>query len=555
MNDTGLPKSVQDWIADGKQDFARWAFNGLGILYHPKQIELAQAIIAREAKYYDLDWANRAGKTTIVMGVHMHQLWYKLWLGTSTYDEWVKADYATLHTAPLNELAGRAHFAVSEITKGVSPAQRDLETGLFRPAPLASLYAAVKERDITGADHMVVKCATGAKIDFRSTEGKATRVEGGAWWLFSWDEWPATEGDPEEIRTVMLRLENRAADNDAPIILTGTRTPETEHIAKEFAEKVDDPEDVDWWGNHAARSENPAHNKAALARAMRTMDPEDLARTVLGIEGGVKNRLIPTFLVSNLFDSALPRFTAPVPGDGYGKQEVVSPWVYLHLWDLAIAAAENVGITLRLPSNWLVSAATPAIGVKLTIIPGSRTLTSAEIIHTIEETFLPYGGRIVCDTTDAHGINIYRELRKAGYPVEDFTFNERVGGRIKSRSSAIRGPDLSMIRKDRAINAALKLLGDGLGFELNKVGRPILDADAVAKLDLSKPFGALRLPASWQKVRDQLALLRPDNERQRKDAAMAFLMGADVIDRRRLNSVKPAVAKPGSFAVFAGGHR
>jgi hypothetical protein len=550
LNEAEDPEN-NDWVLDGRNDIARFAYNGLGIELHAKQIEVLQAVLAKQASYYFLDWANRAGKTLTLCVMHMHQLWYKPFLVAEDYNDWKKTEYATLHTAPLNELAGKAHFALSEIIKGVSLAQKDPETGKRRPSPLAPLYVAIKERDAAGADHMVLRCVPSrAKTDFRSTEGGGARLEGSAWWLITWDEWPATEGDPEGIRTILnTRLTNRAADFGAPIVLTGTRTPDTEHIAKEFENWAEDPEEKDWWGSHAARAENPAANKESIARAARLvaagkMDVEDYNRTVLGIEGGVKGRLIPRFLVDRLFTD-LPRFTPPERGDGWGRQDNPSKWTYLHVWDLAIAAADNIGAVFRVPRDWDFSTANPIVGVQMKRIPGSRTLTSAEIIHTIEETFLPYGGKIVVDTTDAHGKNIHRELRAAGYPVEDFTFNERPGIRGRPMS-----PLHNIIRKDRAIKALLTLLGDGLDFKRDKAGEPVMDAEQIVKLDLGKVFGSIRLPNSWTVFRDQVSLLRPDDARQRKDAAMVLLMMADVALRNRRARNRPSVSTP--FAVFTG---
>ena len=239
-----------------------------------------------------------------------------------------------------------------------------------------------------------------------------------------------------------------------------------------------------------------------------------------------------------MFDNNLPRFTPPVAGDGYmGTSPEVSPYTYLHLWDLAIAAAENVGIVLRIPKSWKFGPGAPIIGVRMVVVPGSRTLTSAEIVHTIEETFLPYGGHIAVDTTDAHGKNIHRELRGAGYPVEDFDFHERV-------------PPKKQLRKDRGISRLRALLGDGLAMALDRHGEPLIGVDDVVKLDLSKPFGAIHLPKEWKKVRDQISLLRPDDQRQRKDAAMSLLMGGDIAAGRRRAWSRPNTASP--FVVYAG---
>ncbi len=549
---------VQRWIADGKYDVGRWSANGLGIYLHDKQLATIEELDKNEATFYLLWWANRSGKTVLVIVWHLHGIFYKPEIAEPTtdheFDQWVAEDYRTLHAAPLGTLATLAHEAIGEIIKGTHPAQRD-ESGRRRDAPLGSSFRATKERDAHGADHMVVKSLNGGTIDFRSTEGTAGRLEGRAWRRISWDEWPQQEAADkgEGIRTVLLRLQNRASDFDAKVLLTGTITPDTEHIAKEWILRCEDPNDPDWWGSTATRLDNPYASRKAIDLAKRqikagTLDQEDFDRMIGGVPGGVKGRLFPSFLVDPIFDNDLPRFTPPVVGDGGSFQPVEvakpmarprykddeekvpprarwtepgsSPYLYLHVWDLAIAAADNIGIVARIPRDWRFGWTTadgkrvlrPIEGVKFVEIPGSRTLTSAEIQHTIEETFLPYGGRIVLDTTDAHGKNIYRELRRAGYPVDDFTFNER---------SLLR-----VLRKDAAIGDTRSLLAEGMELKRDRVGEVITDPTGVPVFDRTVEYGVLRLPRAWSKPRDQLSILKPppEDEKQRKDAAMVVLM-------------------------------
>lgn len=570
---------VEDLMARCRESVPYFALHGLGIKVHEAQIELSDALAAAEAQYYLLTWANRAGKTTIVGIEHMHRILFKTGVepmrdAADYRKRWLPIEYATLHTSPLNELAGRAYDAWTEITKGVSPAQFDKATGEYRPAPLASFFNLTRERDNSGADHITMHSITGGRTDFRSTEGKARRLEAGAWRFISWDEWPQTE-NPDDIRTVLyVRLTNRAADFDAPILLTGTITEETEHIAQEFLDKAGDPENPDWWGNHAERSLNPNASTLALERALRNLDPEDYARTVLGITGGAKGRVLPPWMVNPAFDPELPRFTPPHPHDGarfvesdaaarssrrelegtrlevrgkFVPRSTESPFTYLHLWDLAIAVAENVGLTWRIPADWDFGWKVKdgqrylrAIeGVKMTIVPGSRTLTDDEIIHTIEETYLPYGGLIVVDATDAHGKNILRKLRNAGYPTDAFVFNERAKNGV--------------IRKDEAIELTRELLTEGMAVKRDAGNEIVLDADGVPIFDRETPYGVIRMPRSWTKVRDQLSVLKVDNSRQTKDAAMAALMGGSVAYRtRRARTRRPSSSR---FAIFAGGRR
>jgi len=509
--------AVAAWIEGGRFDVALFAEKGLGIILHAEQIRAAQAILDGKAQYYELHWANRAGKTTLLCVLHMHRLFYKLGIPQPTtqrdYKAWQAEEYRTLHSSPLNELAGRAFAAIGDILSGTSRAQRAPD-GTRRDAPLVAFFVATKERDQSNADRMVLRCLTGAVTDFRSTEGKAGRLEGGAWRLITWDEWPQQE-NIDDIRYVLyVRLTNRAADFDAPIVLTGTVTPETEHIAKEWIHYAEDPENHDWWGSAARRDINPTTSTVALKRAERNLDPEDYARTVLGIPGGAKGRVLPAFLVDPTFTDDLPRFSPP---DKAGDAE---KWTYLHVWDLALARDENVGTIIRAPADWRFGVDNPLIGCHMKVIPGGRTLTSSEIMHTIEEMYLPYKGLIVLDTTDAHGKSIERELRKNGFPTEAFTFNERDARK--------------MIRKDAAILAAREIMSEGMAFVVDTSGEPVKDVDGVPVYDRDRPFGAIRMPRSWTKMYDQLSVLREDDDRQRrKDAAMTFIMGCEVAQRKR----------------------
>jgi hypothetical protein len=166
-------------------------------------------------------------------------------------------------------------------------------------------------------------------------------------------------------------------------------------------------------------------------------------------------------------------------------------------------------------------------------------LTSAEIIHTIEETYLPYGGLIVLDTTDAHGKNIARELKRAGYPIEEFTFNERDGRRV--------------IRKEAAIHNAREILTEGMEQVTDSSGEQTTDADGVPMFNRDRPYGAIHVPKEWVRTRDQLSVLKVDDDKQRKDEAMAFLMGCDMAHRLRRSRTR--LASPQRLAVFAGTRR
>jgi len=574
----------QAWISDGKTDIGRWSANGLGIWLHDKELEVFEELEKGDHLYHLLWWANRVGKTITTILWHLHGIFYKPELATPAtdreFDLWVAEDYRTLHTAPLGTLATIAHERITQMSKGTDPAQRD-ERGARREAPLGSYFTPAIEVDAHGSRHMVVKTLNGGTMDFRSTEGGGGRIEGRAWRRISWDEWPQQEAadKPTAIRKILLRLQNRASDFDAKILLTGTITDDTEHIAKEWIKLCEDPEDEDWWGSSAARTDNPYASVKAIARAERQFDQEDYDRSVLGIPGGVKDRLFPSFMVDPIYsDRELPRFQPPGPLDGgrFEQQPLAtpvplrrrrfrddetaepvrrgkwvangeSPWTYIHVWDLALAAAANVGFVIRAPADWRFGwhdkdggrVLVPLVGVKRVEIPGSRTLTSDEITHTIEETFLPYGGRIVLDTTDAHGKNIHRSLRRAGYPVDEFTFNSR--------------DQRNVLLKDAAIESTRLLLAEGMNVTLDSAGKVMFDTDGVPLFDRSIPYGVLRLSPTWVKSRDQLSVLKEDDSKQTKDEAMVVLMTCHTAYRARRARTRQAISQ--RLVVFGGRKR
>jgi hypothetical protein len=521
-----IPDEVKSWVIRGRSDIALFADRGLGITLHPAQVEAAEAIINGHAAYNLLTWANRAGKTTLLCVLHLWALFYRWGIPVPENDreeaQWAKEEYRTLHAAPLNELAGRAWLALGDIINGTSKAQRDPATGKRRPAPLAQMFATTRERSETGADRLLLRCLNGAVTDFRSTEGKAARIEGGAWRLITWDEWPSTE-NPDDIRYVLYnRLTARASDYDAPIVLTGTITPETEHIAKEFIAMCEDPANEDWWGNQASRHLNPSSSSKALERALRNLDPEDYARSVEGRPGGVKGRVLPSWLIDPAFRGDLPAWQPPDKSIEGGAPK----WQYLHLWDLAIAAADNVGMVLRVPFGWRFSPSNPVVGVSMKLIPGSRTLVDSEIEFAIEETWLPYGGDIYLDTTDAHGKNIYRNLRRKGLPVHPFDFKELDSAKVT--------------RKARGLAAIRKLFAEGIDPQRDSAGEAIHDDLGLIAYDQGKPYGSMKFPLAWTKPKDQLSILKPppEDERQQKDAAMVVLMGAQVCEQERRGATR-----------------
>jgi hypothetical protein len=178
-------------------------------------------------------------------------------------------------------------------------------------------------------------------------------------------------------------------------------------------------------------------------------------------------------------------------------------------------------MVLRVPAGWKFGPDNPVVGVSMKIIPGSRTLIDDEIEFAIEETWLPYGGDIYLDTSDAHGKNIYRSMRRRSLPVHPFEFKEL---------------DIAKTtRKSRGLKAIRTLFAEGIDKERDAAGEPTHDELGLVAYDLGKPYGSMKFPLAWTKPKDQLSILKPPpaDDRQQKDAAMVVLMGAEICERER----------------------
>jgi hypothetical protein len=123
-----------------------------------------------------------------------------------------------------------------------------------------------------------------------------------------------------------------------------------------------------------------------------------------------------------------------------------------------------------------------------------------------------------------------------GIPCEGWVANERDRRGVR--------------RKDESIRNARAILTEGMVFLRDKKGEIELDPDGVPRFDPAKPFGALRLPAAWTIVGDQLSILREEDERQRKDAAMAVIQGLDFL--YRIRRARTHQDTPIRFSVFSG---
>ena len=500
-----LPARHRAWLEDGSIDL--WAYHGLGIVLHDQQIEQLNEVLKwPPGTVHVWRWANRTGKTTGLDVLYGWAAWYKWRYTSAVFEEWIKYAYKVLHAAPLGELAGKAYELWEEILAGSANQQRDPINQRQRPALLAPFFAATKTVDVTGVDRPTVNCANGARIDFRSTQGKAARLESDSWWLIGWDEFPRqlpSDDIPIIFDQTMLP---RSSDFMAPVVLAGTETVESEHIYAEF-EEISRANPSDWNFTEAARVANFSQSKASIARQMRLSINKDIAaRSVMGAHGGSASSLYPAFLLANAFTDTLPDVT-PRPKTEAEWERFAKTRTYITTLDHALAHDDNVLLTFDVP--WPPATITPdnpIVGGHMELIRGSRTLTGDEVHGYAAREAGDYRSRaLIIDSTGPGGLHVYRKARASGLPAVDCNFQGREAKWVTNKEAGLQGLQ--------------RLLSFGL---------PVTATEGWID-EWPEPeaaFGLIRFPVGgpWQKLRRQLAVLRRADEKQRQDAAMALIM-------------------------------
>lgn len=500
-----LPVRHRAWLEDGRIEL--WAYYGLGILLNDTQLEHLNDVIRwPPGSIHVWRWANRTGKTTGLDVLHGWANWYKWRFEAATFDDWFGRRYKTLHSAPLGELAGKAWELWGEIIAGVSAQQRDPINQRQRPAVLAPFFAAGKSVDAQGVDRPIVACANGSVIDFRSTQGKAARLESDSWWLLDWDEFPRQLPTEDIVHMFDQTFLPRSSDFMAPVILSGTATIESEYIYGEL-EEFARLSPSDWNFTTAARSSNFAQSRASIERQLRlSIDKDVAARSVGGELGGSAGSLYPEFLLANAFDHALPEVTPP-PADEQAWERHDRYATFMTGLDHALAHDDNVFLTLDVP--WpphTISPTNPIVGSSIKLLRGSRTLTGDEIHAYLSREARAYRSRaVIIDSTGEGGLSVYRKALSEGLPAVDCNLQGRAAKWVTNKEYGLQGLQ--------------RLLSYGL---------PVAAAEGFISEwpEVSGPFGLLRFPASgpWTKLRRQLAVMRRADEKLRQDAAMTLVM-------------------------------
>lgn len=385
-------------------DFGRFAFEGFGVILSDEQMAAHEELggptprrTLQDPKYYWLSGGQRGGKTVFGFLEHADACLYKRGLDTTDRRFWRNYEYKTLHLGPSDELAGRMWTIADTMQKGVNESQYDKRRGMARDGAFLSLFTVGKS-----GPWGIVRWKNGSLIDFRSSEGRATRLEGGQWWFITWDEW-ASQPD-HEIRTVLSDvLLGRGRDHDAKIMPMAWPKPETERHLISVIRAIEKGTD------HESRviylSAEAAHftNQKALAVEKRVKTKAEYLRTVLGRPAGGAAIEFRPYMTDRLFRPNLPLQAHREDG-----------FAYLSAWDLGAAHDSTVGTTWRIPivdGRRIVSVAHKARLVHAIELPGSDVLSLDTVAFEIIREQQAYASLTGVDASGLGGIQAFRAIK------------------------------------------------------------------------------------------------------------------------------------------------
>ena len=502
-----IPAKHRAWLES--DDIELFAYYGFGVIGNSAQVDLWHDI-ARwpPGTVHVLRWANRTGKTTGLTLLELWAIWKKWRFRAAVFDpDWLGFTYRVLHAAPLGRLTGKSWELSEALINNSAKAQMNPLTNRRRPAILRPFFKATKTVDIHGADTAIVSCAQGGQIDYLSTHDGAGRMESETWWLEVWDEFPRQQPADDIGLIFDQTLLPRGADYEAPIILSGTSTRDSEYVYMELEDRAkENPED--WNFTTAARSVNFMATQASIDRQIRlSIDKEVAARSVGGEFGGGSGELFPHFVLANAFRDELPE-RQPPPRTDKDWLDFRAQSIFASAFDHALAGDDNVILTGDVPwPPFTITPDNPIIGAHLNIIRSRRNLLPAEQHeHLADENAIYQPKLIVIDSTAEGGLAVFRTARAAGLPVIDCNFAGRHVTHVTN--------------KEAGIQALQEMLGYGLEVERDEDGRISEWPEPAGS------YGLLRFPASgpWGRLRNQLATLKRDDEKLRQDVAMAALM-------------------------------
>ena len=493
MTSVWSPDPLRGLAERAWDDFGVFAYDGFGIMLSDEQLE-ARAQLGRPGpresnQTFKLNWLSggqRSGKTTLVFLWHAEAGLYKVGQDGTDRAFWRNYQYGTLHIAPTEELAMRLYTIAQEIAKGSSDAQYDRRARRSRGGAFLRQMSVGKS-----GPHGIVRFTNGSFLDFRSSEGYATRLEGGQWWFISWDEW-ATQ-PAREIRFVLRDvLWGRARDHDAKIVPLAWPKPATESNLIAVIRAIERGEDRDSQVIYLDASKAYFTNQAALATEIANKDAAEVSRTVRGRPAGGASIEFKDWMLDNLWRRELRLGDPPVPG-----------WVHFSSWDLGLAHDSTVGHTFAIPvvdGKPRVSPQFKARVVNVTELPGGPTLTPDLVGVSISREQAYYRSETALDATAMGGVAAVRQLRD------------------------LRPPPLSFVsRSNDRIVGNMRLAAIANGLDVLAWGRE-------QALVSGGPWGLVESPFV-QQLSDQLALFDRDAKDIPDDWVWSFLIGLWYIRR------------------------
>ena len=520
----GIPSKHRTWLAMpvSVEGFELFCYHGWGVVLNDAQLEAARDVFTWPPGAFHLwRWANRTGKTTLLILLHLYLAFKKWRYEQLDLDSWIGYKYKTLHAAPQGILMGKAWEIADAMIDGSAIIQRNPISHLQRPGVFtkSGMFDATSVKAKDGTDLLVVRVANGAQVDFLQTYSGAGRMESDAWWFISWDEF----GEHQPVANVPYLIDStflpRSSDFMAPVVLSST---EKDHNAAVYMELEDLAERApgDWNVKEFGRETNFSQTTASMARQVRmSSDTATAQRSVMGgsAESG-RGSVLPMFTLKRAFNPSLPsrRLLEDLPPAVAGKR-----WRLVQAFDHAITGDRNVVTTMAV--QWPILDPEeliqwPAQLIDIEEMKSSRVLTPAEQVAFAVRAYRRHGSLAetvwLTDATGEGGIMVHRQLRGVGVPSREFNFTARVS-KTDRRTKKAHG------RTGMRRLFALGITVDDDGIIVIPEGVPL------ERLQ----FGGLRIPFPdpsdgpvWRRLWRQLAILRADDEKQSQDHAMTVLM-------------------------------
>jgi hypothetical protein len=508
-------------------DFGRLAFDGFGVMLSDEQLEAQQKFGTfgpRQRGEFKNNWLSggqRGGKTVLAAMLHADGALYKRGVDNTDRLYWKNYAYGLLAIAPIDQLALRLYGIMADLSKGASDAQWDRGARRARGGAFLS-----RMRPGKIGPWGIVRFSNGSFVDFRSSEGRAYRLEGGQWWGCTWDEW-ASQPDYEidDVRKDVLL--GRLRDHDAKLLAMAWPKAETEHHLIEVIRAIGAGKDPDSQVVYISAADAYFTNQKALDVEKRSKDEARYMRTVLGRPAGGAAVEFKTWMVNNA--------RRPIP-----RQELpIDDFAYFNSWDIGLAHDSTVGLTWRIPivnGKRTVSPEYKARIVDFIELRGSDGLTIDTVTYRIAAQQALYHALTALDASSMGGTAASRQLK--GLHPAPLSFVSRSNDRLHGNMRLA------------AITNALDLMTWG---RVDQKELALHHGDAVWQPpELETPWGVVEYSDDLIEMTDQLLAFDRDAKHQKDDRAWAFMIGLWYI---RQYWVQALGARPGPvpFDVRGGG--